>query len=593
MSRLERIVRYPVKGLRGQPLDGARLEDARGLAYDRALAIETGSAPEADGWAARETFYHLARDTQLIRYAARVDETADGPTAVLEPPDAEPISVRLAESYREGDLAAASARVAEMLPGGRLRPPRLTMPGVALWDWPHATLSLINLDTIDELSERAGRDLDPRRFRANLYVSGLGAWAELGLVGRRIRIGDVLLEVIQPTDRCRATTVDPRTGDTELNLPALLAGRLGHMFCGVYVRVVGAGRVEVGSPVSVESTTGVRPAAAERRWPRRAYVAATVRESDEVTSFWLRDPLGFAADALPGQHLRIHPEGDPSSPLWRCYTISAVEGDAYRISVKRDGAVSSLLHDGVAEDETLIVSGPFGEVTLDDDSLPVLLVSAGIGLTPTVAMLRSLGASEREVRVVHVDRGEPPAGLWREVESALDRLPRGSAVRYDTTVGRPGPDAIAGVVREFSAEPLAYVCGPAGFYDDVRDALLGAGLDAASIRHEVFFSPSTAERTEPKPPPRPGPFSVRFAASDDADSYGSWDAERGSLLDVGESLGLPMPSGCRAGVCGSCALRVPEGSTAYVTDPSVPAPDGTVLLCSAVPTSDVTIDLAR
>lgn len=613
MARLTGIVRYPVKGWRGENLDAAPLTPGTGLAYDRAFAIENGTKPTAGGWTSREAFLHLARDTELIRHSATIADTAAGPVLRLGVPGAGAFEVRLTGEHRAADLDAVNDVLARVLPPGRAGPVRLTMPGVGMWDYEDTALSLINLDTVDELSRRAGRDLDPARFRANLYVAGLGAWAEFGLIGRRIRVGSAVLEVMFPTDRCRATTVDPATGDTELNLPALLASRLGHMHCGVYARVVRRGRVEPGSTVAVEDGCDDRagdaavayPSTADsRRWPRRAEIVATEPAGDEVTSFWIRDPLGYASSALPGQHLRLHPDGVADTPLWRCYTISATDRDTYRISVRRDGTVSELLHDSYGAGSPLVVSGPFGRVTLDAAAgQPVLLVSAGIGLTPTVAMLRALASesADRAVRVVHVDRRPAPNGLWAEVESAVDALPGARAQRYVTRAGGPTPaDApwragrptaadLAATVAALPERPTAYVCGPDGFYEDVRDALVAAGVDADEIRHEVFFSPATL-RDEPRPPPEPGPYEVTFADPDDEDMTGVWEAARGTLLDVGESLGLPMPSGCRAGACGSCALPV-SGTTAYVADPVVPAPDGTVLLCSAVPTGDVTVRL--
>ena len=604
MSTLDEIVRYPVKGLRGQSIDTAHLEPGCGLAYDRALAIETGNAAPSSGWAPRETYFHLARDTALIGFRASVDESA--PLVRIDPPAAAPIEVRLGDAYRDADLDSASRALARVLPSTRATP-RLTMPTARVWDWPDATLSIINLDTLDELSQRAGRVLDRRRFRSNLYVRGLGPWGELDLLGRRIRIGGTTLEVMWPTDRCRATTIDPETSDTELNLPALLASRIGHMFCGVYARVIEGGRIATGAELSLVDAPrqpAHRTGEDAHRWPRRVAVTATEQVSADVVSFWLRDPLGFAPDTRPGQHLRLHPADDLDSALWRCYTISGVEGDSYRISVKRDGVVSSLLHDSYERGASLVASGPFGDITLDpDDRRPVLLISAGIGLTPTLAMLRELRTDPRPVHVVHVDRDDPPQGLWQEVEALLSTVPHATAERYATRrkaddaaeshvrAGRPTPDDIRRATQTLDDSPVAYVCGPAGFYDDVRAALLTAGVDDTAIRHEVFFSPSTAQRADPKPPPEPGPFAVGFAEADGNSMAGTWDAARGTLLDVGESLGLPMPSGCRAGVCGSCALRVSAGSTAYVSEPAVAAPEGTTLLCSAVPTSDVTIDL--
>ena len=106
-------------------------------------------------------------------------------------------------------------------------------------------------------------ELDPLRFRGNLYLDGLPAWREFAWVGRRVRIGaEVELEILRPIERCKATSIDPATARADLNLPALLAGGEGHIYCGVYARVLRAGRCMPATP----SRWRRRPA---RRWPRR------------------------------------------------------------------------------------------------------------------------------------------------------------------------------------------------------------------------------------------------------------------------------------------------------------------------------------
>lgn len=108
-------------------------------------------------------------------------------------------------------------------------------------------MSIINLDTVETMANAAGAPVDPRRFRANLYVSGLGAWRELDLPGHRIQLGGAELEITFPTERCRATTVRPGSGTRDLNFPALLASRFGHLYCGIYAKVVRGGPIAVGT----------------------------------------------------------------------------------------------------------------------------------------------------------------------------------------------------------------------------------------------------------------------------------------------------------------------------------------------------------
>ena len=116
-------------------------------------------------------------------------------------------------------------------------------------DNPVPLVSAINLATVAELERAIGAPVDPLRFRANLYLEGLPAWAEFDWVGREVCAGEVRLRGAERIDRCAATNVDPATGVRDLNIPAALQRRYGHIDCGVLFEVTSGGRLEVGMPL--------------------------------------------------------------------------------------------------------------------------------------------------------------------------------------------------------------------------------------------------------------------------------------------------------------------------------------------------------
>ncbi|GAA4199996.1 hypothetical protein GCM10022252_52590 [Streptosporangium oxazolinicum] len=601
-ARLERVVRYPLKGFGGEDLEHVVLRPGAGLPYDRFLAVANGRVavrPDGD-WTPSPAFVRLAANDGLPLFGAELDPA--GAAFTLTGPDRR----RLRVSFEDPeDVAAANAVLAGWFPSGPGLSPRLVRAAGAYWDHEDANVSLINLETVEALSAAAGQPLDPMRFRANLYLGGLPAWEEFALVGRRIRVGEAELEVLRPTDRCRATSVDPGTAAVGPNVPALLGREFGHGFCGVYARVVRSGRLDIGSPVG-DLAAAPRAAcdgaavADAAEWPRPMRIVSRVRESRNVVSLWLRDPLaGLRRATLPGQYVRVH-GGDGVGPLWRSYTVSAVERDLVRISVRRldpQGRMSRLLHSGPGEGDTLLVSGPFGDTVLtDQDGDPLLLVSAGIGITPVIAMLRACveSGTSRPVTVLHGARSGRDLALWEEAGTLVRRLPRGTAGLF---LSRPGVGDVAApgvtegridrdVLRAALPGPgtTAYVCGPVAFMREVRAALVEAGAASERIHYELFASPAGAG-TATGTPPLPGPFDVDFAVSG---VRARWTPESGTLLDLAEAAGLTPPSACRSGTCRSCAQAV-SGGTAYLAEPLATPPAGSVLLCGAVPVGDLTV----
>lgn len=603
-ARVDALVRYPVKGLAGVVAHGSvSLRRGHGLNWDRALAVENGDVvAESDGWNPHTTYFHLARYDSIARIGVELlDADSTTPTLVLTSAEGAVARVTLGEEHL--DARAADRLLQQTLPAGRLSSPRLvrtTAPG--LWDWPDATLSVINLATVREVERVAGVSIDPRRFRANVYLDGLEPWSEFELLGKRVRVGDVVLEFFQPTDRCRATTINPLLGVSDLNIPALLTTRFGHMYCGMYARVVREGSVAAGSPVEITPIASVLtpPARPAPSWPRSMKVERREVESNDVVSFWLRDPVAWLSGALPGQYLRLHlkPEEDWT---WRSYTISALdETGAARISVKRDGAVSSLLHDAIQHGQSILASGPYGDVVLEDHADDVLLISAGIGITPTVAMLRAMAGTHHRVSVMHISRTEEDAALWPEVVASCGNISNAQArlflSRADTAIaasvgafaGRPGTAEYAEAISDLDlAHVEVFVCGPGSFALDVSNALEPLGIPAEKIHAETFYSPTAVELAAFAHPTSPGPHLLTAG-----DESVVWKESAGTLLNAAESAGWNFPSGCRVGVCGDCALTLVHGEVEYLLDPQAPQRPGTVLTCCTAPLTDVELAMA-
>ncbi len=587
-ATVARLLRYPVKGFGPQVLDHARLDPGRGLPGDRRLAVTSGEGPvPADGaWTPCRSFRRLSRDPDLALFA--LDH--DGSDLRLRHPDGSTVA-------GDPDTAAGLARLDQALaawfPGGA----RLVAAGAGYWDHHDAEISIINPASVAALAQAAGRPLDVGRFRGNVLLDGQPAWAELGWVGRRLRLGAAEIEVIRPIDRCRATSVDPATGRIDINLPALLNRHVGHGFCGVYARVVRGGRVmpgdslaDLGPAPAALGGAAVDTAPLPADWPRPGRITGRRQESHGVVSLTIADPLaaaGLEPRLRPGQHLRLY---HPGGLGWRCYTVSGVTDDGWRISIRRQGGFSAWLH-GLGPGDMLIFSGPSGAFALPDVARrPVVLVSAGIGITPVVAMARDFAG--RAVRVVHVARHGGDLALWPELVAAapaaqlrlhLTQARQGDLAAWQAMAGRPDWAELAAGTGDADV----YLCGPRGFLQDAMAAFAAAGLPRERLHVETFVSPDSGGGEADGPwPPAPGPFQVRFAHSG---ITASWTQGSGSLLDLAEAAGLGLPAHCRSGTCGSCRQTVMSGETRRSLVPPLPVPDGAELMCCAVPVGDVVI----
>jgi uncharacterized protein YcbX len=245
---VQSIWRHPVKGFTPEPLDAVVL--AAGLCFpaDRLYAVEDGPSgfdAAAPRHISKQKFTVLAKIAAVARIGTRYDEASGVLEAALE--GWPPLRASLGEA--EG-RAAFAAWLAEVL-GDEVRGPLKVLPAPGdhrFMDDVEGHVSIINLASLRDLERRVGRPVDPRRFRANLYVEGWPAWVENGDGGGRVRLGEIKAEIVKPIPRCVATHVDPDTGDRDIDVVRALFDAYGHTNCGVYVSVLRGGRLKVGEP---------------------------------------------------------------------------------------------------------------------------------------------------------------------------------------------------------------------------------------------------------------------------------------------------------------------------------------------------------
>jgi ferredoxin-NADP reductase/MOSC domain-containing protein YiiM len=499
------------------------------------------------------------------------------------------------------------------------------------------------------------------QFGENFTIEGLSD--DEVCIGDRYRIGTAVFEVTQPRVTCYRVGIrmdDPR-------IPALLVS---HRRPGFYFRVLQEGEVEAGDEILKlasgpeqmtvaevdallylpghprrqllralripalspgwqssfqallasergDGNAGLVATSPAPAWSgfRRLEVTGIDRESDSVISISLKDPDDKPLPAArPGQYLtlRLQPDEHGRS-LLRTYSLSGQPGaDRYRISVKRehDGVASGYLHSRIADGDQLEIAAPRGTFILDETRAPVLLISAGIGATPILAMLHALAAerSDREIWWLHGARSTRDQCFAAEARALLASLPH---VRIHVCHSRPGPDEVEG--RDFdragrltasllgelepprSAE--AYLCGPAVFMEELSAGLAAIGLGAAQIHTEPFgpapgLTPgiaATPTRTPHRPPGEPGGGpTIEFARSNLAVP---WSDGYASLLELAEACDVPVRWSCRTGVCHNCETTLIEGSVDYDPDPVEPPAGGSALICCSRPHDDVVLDL--
>ncbi|KAI1174227.1 pyruvate kinase-like protein [Nemania sp. FL0916] len=332
-------------------------------------------------------------------------------------------------------------------------------------------------------------------------------------------------------------------------------------------------------------------------------VFRVVDQGGGIKSFYLSAVDGRPlANYLPGQFLTVCLPGG----MTRSWTISDWEDQEepsyYRISIKKAGAASNWMHDACSPNTILRIRSPAGRFTLDRTSiLRQIYISAGIGITPMLAMMKGHDThpnmQTQPAVWIHVARDGANLPFRDEVPPFKNRSftkvifftnPRPSDIQgvdYDR-LGRPDTETIrqfvglpfswaplgGGETESDGTDSMVSICGPLEFEASVKQSLKVLGFADHMVRSESFSASVIAQGDMEKA-------QVRFSKSKVS---GTWTKDQPqSLLELAESLGLTPDYGCRAGTCGSCAVKLTNGKVSG----GIQA-DGTVLVCSAVPASE-------
>jgi uncharacterized protein YcbX len=240
------LYRHPVKGFSPEPLTAVALAPGQGFLFDRVWAVENGPSgfdPEAPGFIPKQKFTVLASLPRVAAAKTRYDEESETFHASAEGLPA--FAGRL--DNPEGREAFAGW-LGELL-GDEARGPLKVLQAPAIHrftDHPQGQVSLVNLASVRDLSRRMGVEVDPLRFRANLYVEGWPAWAENAWEGQTLSLGGIAARMLKPVVRCAATHVNLETAERDLEITKALFDNYGNLHCGIYLQVTTAGRVGLG-----------------------------------------------------------------------------------------------------------------------------------------------------------------------------------------------------------------------------------------------------------------------------------------------------------------------------------------------------------
>ncbi|MGJ5199598.1 MOSC domain-containing protein [Bradyrhizobium sp. HKCCYLRH1030] len=503
------------------------------------------------------------------------------------------------------------------------------------------------------------------QFGENLTVDGLPD-AEV-CIGDRYRIGSALFEVTQPRVTCYRVGI-------RMNEPDMAALLVKHGRPGFYLRVLKEGDVEAGDEIvliasgpermsvseidallylpghpreqlqralripalsvgwrrsfealltqgdergAASGNAGLGPASGPSpAWSgfRSFRVERMVHESDNVTSLLLAPADGRpVGTALPGQFVVLRLGAPSETALMRSYSLSGQPNAAiYRISVKQEphGAAGTYIDKHLRAGDLVQASAARGSFTLRPGDAPVVLLSAGIGVTPVLAMLHALSAeaSTRDVWWLHGTRNGREHAFAAESRELLATFAHhhsyicysapepGDRLKSDFDAeGRLTTQALAeiGIPRDGDF----YICGPSSFMSDLTAGLAALGVSPERIHTELFgagpsISPGIAAspRKPPHPPARPagtGPM-VSFARSG---LNVHWDPRSKTLLELAEACDVPVRWSCRAGVCHTCETGLVAGTVGHQPAPVDAPTEGNVLICCAHPEGDIVIDL--
>jgi ferredoxin-NADP reductase len=264
------------------------------------------------------------------------------------------------------------------------------------------------------------------------------------------------------------------------------------------------------------------------------------------------------------------------------------------------GRGSSFFHERVRVGDVLDVRAPAGTFFIDPlGTEPIALIGAGIGITPLVSMLEAIIHTGRTPDVYALfgfrHGGDHPFKAQLEKYAATNpkihlhvnySAPRREDVLFKdfSRDGRLTIERIREVLPSNSMQ--FYICGPSGLMESLVPALRDWGVPESHVHYEAF-GPASVKSALRTAHPTATSCEVRFARTERSVM---WDESVTSLLEFGETAGVVLPSGCRAGSCGACMTAIRSGTITTIKQPGIPVPAGHCLTCISVPTSELILE---
>ncbi|MGJ8670498.1 MAG: MOSC N-terminal beta barrel domain-containing protein [Oceanococcus sp.] len=518
-----------------------------------------------------------------------------------------------------------------------------TPPGVLYDVYPLHFITTAALDTMNQHYPEG--NFCAQRYRPSFVIETppeLRGIAENNWTGRDLRIGDAIIRCNHPTIRCSMPGAAQPGIAHDPKVPLAVMQHAGQHL-GAYASPRNSAQIQVGDSVELlpqrsgklfiwfnevgrraksniikignsltdwqeqRSKQISKAKALQPRGFRPFTLVKREQESSDITSFWFKDPNRSQLPRfVPGQHIvLVLPQPDGNS-VYRPYSISSAskQQDSYRISIKREtetvegktlvGKGSGYLHEQLCVGDSLFVKDPAGQfAVVPSDTRPLVLISAGIGITPFLAILQSLAAEnpEREIQLFHGIRNPQDFAFQQSLSNLQLQLPNFHLHLY---VSQPNAKLPAGSkaarVRPndvLSALPNSnrydyLICGKPDFSKAFHDGLLAQGL-ASELLHFESFGASVKNDDQDQ-----NHYSIHFSQSQQTLN---WDPNQESLLSFAEAQGIDAASGCRYGACQACEATLLSGQVSYPEDIQPPGGKNKVLLCSARPKSDLELEL--
>jgi ferredoxin-NADP reductase/MOSC domain-containing protein YiiM/ferredoxin len=433
-----------------------------------------------------------------------------------------------------------------------------------------------------------------------------------------VGVGDEIVKVADGPEQMNVAEMDallylpghlPEQLERALRIPALSEGWKGSFQAILHQKT--SGSPSAGNP-GLAPPSGPPPPWAGFR-PLR--VSRIDRESVSVVSLTLTTADGRPLVAAePGQFIILRLQPEPQGPvLLRNYSLSNLpSADHYRVSIKLEvnGVASTYLHNQVRVGHLLDVAAPRGNFTLQPGDNQVVLLSAGVGATPVLAMLHSIAAriSPREVWWLFGARNGEDHPFAEESRNLVKALPNGKSFIAYSRPGprdRPGVDFDASgrltveVLKKLGVSHAAdfYLCGPALFLRDLSNGLMSWGVSDDRVHTETFgpgksMTPGIVDSPHAAPHPPAGPEGLGPRVSFVRSGLNvCWNAKFSSLLELAEACDVPVHWSCRTGVCHNCESGLISGNINYQPEPLEPPAQGNLLICCSQPKGEVVIDL--